>query len=114
MQKRHSARRAAALALILALAAALALSVYAEDGAVQTSRFELPAFDVPCRAAILIDQATGAVLYEKEPDMPVPIASITKVMTLLLTFEALEAGRVSLSDTVPVSEHAYNMGGSQI
>ena len=115
MQKLHSARRAAALALALAaLALALAPPARAEEGAVQTSRFELPGFDVPCRAAILIDQATGTVLYEKEPDMPVPIASITKVMTLLLTFEALEEGRVSLSDTVPVSEHAYDMGGSQI
>lgn len=118
MQKITPARRALALVLALALAAALALTAapaaHAEDSPVQASRFELPGFDVPCRAAILIDQATGTVLYEKEPDMPVPIASITKVMTLLLTFEAIEAGRVSLSDIVPVSDHAYNMGGSQI
>lgn len=71
-------------------------------------------FDVPCQAAILIDQDSGAVLYEKNADQQRPIASITKVMTLLLTFEALEAGKVSLDDIVPVSEHAYHMGGSQI
>lgn len=76
--------------------------------------FELPGFDVPCRAALLMDQDTGTVLYEKQPDTRMPIASITKVMTLLLTFEALEAGKVSLTDRVPVSEHSYNMGGSQI
>lgn len=71
-------------------------------------------FDVPCQAAILIDQDSGAVLYEKNADQRRPIASITKVMTLLLTFEALEAGKISLDDIVPVSEHAYHMGGSQI
>lgn len=71
-------------------------------------------FDVPCQAAILIDEDSGTVLYGKNADESRPIASITKIMTLLLTFEALEAGKVSLSDIVPVSEHAYHMGGSQI
>ena len=71
-------------------------------------------FDLPCAAAILIDEDSGTVLYEKNADDRRPIASITKVMTLLLTFEALEAGRVRLDDAVPVSEHAYHMGGSQI
>ncbi len=80
----------------------------------QSGRFELPGFDVPADAAVLIAQDTGDLLYQKNPDARVPIASITKVMTLLLTFEAIDAGRVSLEDTVPVSEHAYSMGGSQI
>ena len=71
-------------------------------------------FDLPCQAAILVDLDTGTVLYEKNADEQRPIASITKVMTLLLTFQALEAGKVSLTDIVPVSEHAYGMGGSQI
>lgn len=69
---------------------------------------------LPCRAAILVDQATGTVLYEKNADQPMPIASITKVMTLLLTFEAVHAGKYSLSSPVPVSAHAAGMGGSQI
>lgn len=69
---------------------------------------------LPCRAAILVDQATGTVLYEKNADQPMPIASITKVMTLLLTFEALHDGRLTLDTPVPVSEHAASMGGSQI
>lgn len=74
----------------------------------------MPSFDVPAKEAILIAQDTGDVLYQKNPDARVPIASITKVMTLLLTFEAIDAGKISLSDIVPVSEHAYSMGGSQI
>lgn len=69
---------------------------------------------VQCRAAVLIDQGSGTVLYEKNPDQSVPIASITKVMTLLLTFEAVHEGRLSMQTMVPVSEHAYSMGGSQI
>ncbi len=72
------------------------------------------ALDLPCRNAILVNLDTGTVLYELEADTRVPIASITKVMTLLLTMEAVEQGKAALTDIVPVSEHAYNMGGSQI
>ena len=71
-------------------------------------------FDVPCQAAILIDEDSGTVLYEKNADQQMPIASITKVMTLLLTFEAVHDGRIAMDTLVPVSEHAYHMGGSQI
>ena len=105
-------KRLLALALCCVLAAALCMPAFAEPLA--AGRFALPDFDVPCRAAVLIDLSSGTVLYEKEPDAPMPIASITKVMTLLLAFEAIDAGKVSLQDTVPVSDHAYNMGGSQI
>lgn len=77
-------------------------------------RFQKPQMDIPCKNALLVSIDTGAVLYEKEPDVEVPMASITKVMTLLLTLEAVESGKISLSDVVPISEHAYNMGGSQI
>jgi D-alanyl-D-alanine carboxypeptidase (penicillin-binding protein 5/6) len=73
-----------------------------------------PALELPCRAAILIDQQSGTVLYEKNADEAMPIASITKVMTLLLTFEALHANKITYEDHVPVSEHGYSMGGSQI
>ena len=69
---------------------------------------------LPCRTAILIDQDTGTVLYEKNADQRVPIASITKVMTLLLTFEAIHAGKIDYDTKVPVSNHAASMGGSQI
>ena len=67
-----------------------------------------------CRAAILIEPGTGRVLYEKSPDETMPIASITKLMTLLLTFEAIHEGKLTTETQVPVSEHAYHMGGSQI
>ena len=73
-----------------------------------------PDLTLNCRAVCLIDQDTGTVLYEKNADQQMPIASITKVMTLLLTFEAIHDGRLTLDTPVPVSEHAYHMGGSQI
>ncbi len=66
-----------------------------------------------CRAAILMEPETGRVLYEKAPDERMPIASITKLMTLLLTFEAIRGGKLTLDTPVPVSEHAYHMGGSE-
>ena len=71
-------------------------------------------FDVPCKAALLMDETTGQVLYAKNADGQLPIASITKVMTMLLVFEALESGKINLQDTVPITEHAFSMGGSQI
>lgn len=73
-----------------------------------------PDLTLNCRAVCLIDQDTGTVLYEKNADQQMPIASITKVMTLLLTFEAVHDGRLTMQTPVPVSEHAYHMGGSQI
>lgn len=109
-------KRAVTLLLCLALAVLSVLRAYADDTVAgqEITPAGPGAFDVPCAAAILIDEDSGTVLYEKNADEARHIASITKVMTLLLTFEALEAGKISLEDYVPVSEHAYSMGGSQI
>lgn len=103
-------KRILTLILCLLLAVCGVLRSYAEEITPAT----VQELELPCAAAILIDEDTGTVLYEKNADERRPIASITKVMTLLLTFEALEAGEISLEDEVPVSEHAYKMGGSQI
>ena len=101
--------------LVLLLCAALTASVFAPPAMAEQITPATPAdFDLPCQAAILVDLDSGTVLYEKNADEQRPIASITKVMTLILAFQALEAGRVQLTDIVPVSEHAYGMGGSQI
>ena len=105
--------RAVTLLLCLILAALSILRAFPASAAGITPSTAAD-FDLPCAAAILIDEDSGTVLYEKNADDRRPIASITKVMTLLVTFEALEAGKVRLDDTVPVSEHAYHMGGSQI
>ena len=101
----------AVLCLLLAVTAVLRSYADAVPG-VQAAGVQ--DFDAPCAAAVLIDEDSGTVLYEKNADERRPVASITKVMTLLLTFEALQAGKIALGDIVPVSEHAYHMGGSQI
>ena len=106
---------AAALCLWLGMAApAAAAQTPALLAAAQQAAGQAPELSLPCRAAALIDQGTGTVLYEKNASQRVPIASITKVMTLLLTFEAIHDGRLTLDTPVPVSEHAASMGGSQI
>ena len=70
--------------------------------------------EVKAPAAVLMEAQTGRVLYEKNPHEKRPCASITKVMTLLLVMEALDAGKISLTDTVTTSAHAASMGGSDI
>lgn len=69
---------------------------------------------LPARSAILIEQDTGRVLFEKEADIQLPPASITKIMTLLLVMEAIDSGRLRLDEQVTCSDHAASMGGSQI
>ena len=67
-----------------------------------------------CKSAILMEASTGKVLYEKNSDEALPPASVTKIMTLLLVVEAVDDGKISLTDTVTVSEYAASMGGSQV
>lgn len=69
---------------------------------------------VSAPSAILMEASTGTILYEKDAHTKLRPASITKIMTLILVFDALEKGTISLEDTVTVSEHAANMGGSQV
>jgi D-alanyl-D-alanine carboxypeptidase (penicillin-binding protein 5/6) len=65
-------------------------------------------------SAVLMEASTGTVLCEKNANTVLPPASITKIMTLLLIFDALEAGEIHLEDSVTVSEYAASMGGSQV
>ncbi len=75
---------------------------------------QTPAISLTAPSAVLMEGSTGTVLYEKEKDTERMIASVTKVMTMLLIFEALDAGKLSLQDSVMVSAHAASMGGSQV
>lgn len=65
-------------------------------------------------SAILIEQSTGQVLYEHNVHEQLRPASVTKVMSILLIMEALDNGKITLNDSVPCSENAASMGGSQI
>lgn len=71
-------------------------------------------FDVNADSAILMDTATGTILYAKNADQALPPASVTKIMTLLLFMEEVDAGNISLEDEVTVSDYAASMGGSQV
>lgn len=92
--------------LALALAAALAVG-----GAPVVHGVSL---EVAAPSAVLMEAATGTVLYEKDVHIPLPPASVTKIMTLLLVMEALDAGRIGWDDTVTASEAAAAKGGSQV
>ncbi|NCC07720.1 MAG: D-alanyl-D-alanine carboxypeptidase [Clostridia bacterium] len=105
MQKRMFTRIAAAV---------LALVILTGQSFAAVIQIDMPTLELPCKNAVLVSTDTGDVLYEKSADDEVAIASITKVMTLLLTLEAVEDGKISMTDIVPISAHAYGMGGSQI
>ena len=70
------------------------------------------AFDTRAEAAFVTDMTTGTVLLSKNADQPLPPASMSKLMTLYVAFEAIREGRLSLSEELPVSQHAMNYGGS--
>ena len=67
-----------------------------------------------CKASVLIERSTGNILTEHNSHEHLPIASVTKLMTVLLTLEEVDAGRLSLDDYITVSENASGMGGSQV
>ena len=92
----------AAAAIVLAVAALLPAALTAAP------------FDTRARAALVIDMTSGATLLEKNPDTPIPPASMSKLMTLNMVFEALQEGRLSLDESFRVSEKAWKMGGSRM
>lgn len=72
------------------------------------------ALETTAESAVLLEPITNKIIYEKEPHKRLPMASVTKLMTLLLATEAVERGDFKLSDKVVTSENAWEMGGSQI
>ncbi|HBZ65173.1 MAG TPA: D-alanyl-D-alanine carboxypeptidase, partial [Lachnospiraceae bacterium] len=83
--------------------------VLAEEKSVSGS-----AVDISAVSAVLIEGSTGDIIYEKDKDKELVPASITKIMTLTLIFEALDNGKLTLETPVSVSEYAASMGGSQV
>ncbi len=79
-----------------------------------TAHSEPPTFQTPAQQAILMDFDTGAVIYEKNADSQMFPASMTKLMTSILAFDELKAGRLTLDDTFNVSETAWRKGGSKM
>lgn len=82
------------------------------DGDGETDREDT--LSLSAESALIMEASTGKVLYEKDADTQKPPASVTKVMTMLLIFDAIEAGKIRPEDQVTVSEFAASMGGSQV
>lgn len=78
------------------------VSVHAED----------PLAELNAKSLLLMEADSGNILYEKNPDERLAIASVTKIMTMLLIMEAIDSGRITLEEMVTVSERAMSMGGS--
>ena len=72
------------------------------------------AIETAAREALIVDTTTGAILFERDSDVPMPPASMSKIMTIYLVFEALKDGRLTLDEKLPVSEKAWRMGGSKM
>ncbi|MDY5220703.1 MAG: D-alanyl-D-alanine carboxypeptidase family protein [Eubacteriales bacterium] len=89
----------------------------ASDGIPELSQaplLETPPMNLNCAAALLLEPESGQILFEMNADAARPVASVTKVMTILLTLEAIEQSRISPEQRVTISESASGMGGSQV
>ena len=92
--------------------------IYAEEmpqeGQEDSGQSGTPAVEISAPSAVLMEASTGKVIFEKDKDTARPPASVTKIMTMLLIFDALADGRIQPEDEVTVSEYAASMGGSQV
>jgi len=95
----------AATRTVLSIYAALILAISASS---------VSAFETKARAAFVIDQSTGTILLDKNADEPLPPASMSKLMTIYLTFEAIAQGRLDINEELSVSSHAASFGGSSM
>ncbi len=102
------------LSTVLCMAVLCGSVVFAEEQTAQSGSVNSTALNLSSPSAILMEASTGTVLFEKNPDEIRSPASITKIMTLILTFEELEKGRIRLEDEVVTSAYAKSMGGSQV
>lgn len=105
----YQLRRLSALALSLAMTSLLFSPLPA--AAAQEDNMPLP---LSSASALLMEKETGTVLLQQNAHQKLEPASVTKIMTLLLVMEAVDSGRLSLDESVPVSAHAAGMGGSQV
>lgn len=92
--------------LVIVIMLTMAISVFSQEPSYQ--------MELEAKSAVLMDANTGTVLYSKNMYESLPPASVTKIMTLLLVFEAIEKGALNYNDVLTVSEYASSMGGSQV
>lgn len=107
-------RRLRRLVLVCLTLAAILLLSSLQSRAMPTETEQMPDLALDCKSAILVEVSTGKVLYEQNADEALPPASVTKIMTLLLVMEEIEAGRLTYAEKIRASANACSMGGSQI
>jgi len=105
MREYNITRGLAAFALMICFTVTMGSHAAAADA---------PALTVEAKASIIMEAETGTVLFESKADDRLAPASVTKIMTILLIYEAVAQGKINMDDIVTVSEHASNMGGSQV
>ena len=110
-------KKTIALVLTLLMIFGVGMPIYAEgeqkSEAEKSESAEQP-FTVDARSAVLMEAETGKILFSQNENAAYSPASVTKIMTLLLTMEALDGGKFDLATMVPVSAYAASMGGSQV
>ena len=101
-------RKMKKLLMVLIIAALISTKAFAIEALGEET------LTIPVPSAVLMEKTTGEVIYEKDAHNKMAPASVTKIMTLLLVMEEIEAGRLSKDDFITASAHAASMGGSQI
>lgn len=96
--------------ILIMLCITLCSGVMHSNGLIYAEAFS----DITAKSAILIDSDSGTIVYEKDKDKKLPIASMVKLMTIYLSFKNIEEGKLSYKDLVTTSENASGMGGSQV
>lgn len=102
------------LSMNLALSSLAGTAFSFPDNLIRQEETSDAALNVSAPSVLLMEASTGTVIYEKNAHEVLHPASITKIMTLILIFDAISSGQISLTDTVTVSEYAASMGGSQV
>ena len=105
VKQKAIAKKLISFMLVICLIGMPEIKGYAQEGA---------PVSISAPSAILMEASTGTVIYEQNADASCSPASITKIMTMLLIFEALDRGDIKLEDEVMTSAHAQSMGGSQV
>lgn len=105
------------LFIVVVMVLSACVTIYAENDRKSEAEYTSlvkPDLEINAKSAVLMDGATGEILFEKNADASYSPASVTKIMTLLLVMEAIADERISLEDSVSVSAYAASMGGSQV
>ena len=111
MQKQKNINLITNISIILITILLIAVLIIPKNHVLVSANFDN---SLPHKSSILIDLNSNKILYENNSETKLPIASVTKLMTILLTLEEIETNHINLNDKITISDNASGMGGSQI